>query len=709
MKRLFFLMLLALTINMAYSIPARRGLWRTITLSNGKQLRVELRGDEHLHYWTSETGENYQQNTFAQFERVERSALAKQWRERMPKRVATRATARKVSAYKGKKKCLVILVQYSDVTFSIEQPQNTYQRILNEKDYNEGRFVGSVKDYFLEQSNGLLELDFDVAGPVTLPHAMAYYGANDSNGDDMRAGKMVAEACKAVDSEVDFSAYDWDGDGAVEQVYVCYAGLGEASSNESNSVWPHKFTLKDSDYGQSLKLDGVTVDTYSCGNEREANGELSGIGTFCHEFSHGLGLPDLYDMNQENFGLDAWDLMDYGSYNGDGFVPAGYSAFEKMSMGWLTPSELSGEVQVDKLSAMSNGDSHAYIIYNKGYKDEYYLLENRQQTGWDAALPGHGLMITHVDYDADAWELNKVNTTRNTTSGNDHQRCTIFHADNEDGTDVRYNSSGEKTYPSEVHDLYPSNSNDSLGNHSLPAAKLYHANSDGTFFMNCLISGITENSDGTVAFNYRETNSEETMEEGDSIVVFHETFDKCNGAGGNDGYFHGNLGTGDFIPDNEGWVVISYCYYGANKCARFGNSKNMVTRFDTPTFDLESDTTYFSFRIAGWNAKKDKTLLTIKDGNHSLYETFNISKGSWNTYKVKLVGKGKCCVSFYIEGRCFLDDVLAYCKKETTGIVEVKAAPKRQGIYSLSGVYLGNNLDKLKPGIYIVDGKKIMN
>jgi hypothetical protein len=163
-------------------------------------------------------------------------------------------------------------------------------------------------------------------------------------------------------------------------------------------------------------LDGVTIDTYACSSELTIdyynNNVIDGIGTICHEFSHCLGFPDMYDYTQKNFGMGDWDLMDRGCYNGDGcgFVPAGYSSYEKWCAGWLEPIELKDEdVEVTDLKPLSQGGD-AYVIYNDKNPDEFYLLENRQNVNWDAELPGKGLLVLHADYDPEIWEWNVVNT-----------------------------------------------------------------------------------------------------------------------------------------------------------------------------------------------------------------------------------------------------------------------------------------------------------
>lgn len=209
----------------------------------------------------------------------------------------------------GTKKGLVILVQFSDKSFT--NPANVltlgsgektikalYTDMLNKEGYTDKKTgaIGSVHDYFKDQSNGKFDLSFDVVGPITLSHSYSYYGEHTDNDNDANAPQMIIDACKAVKDSVDFSRYDWDGDGEVEQVYVVYAGEGEATGGDANTVWPHKYNL--SAVGKSLSYNGVKIDTYACSNEvirAEVNGKTRtyymGIGTICHEFSHCLGLP----------------------------------------------------------------------------------------------------------------------------------------------------------------------------------------------------------------------------------------------------------------------------------------------------------------------------------------------------------------------------------------------------------------------------------
>ena len=428
------------------------------------------------------------------------------WRG-IPKRNITAAARLSAARYAtqpnpfiGEKRGLVILAEFPDMQFKAGHDQEKYYNILNTEGYTttEG-FRGSVADYFRDQSAGQFLLTFDVLGPFTTRDSCKYYGANDKDGDDMRAHEMIIEMCQAVDSLVDFTDYDWDGDGEVDEVFVVYAGKGEADGGNINTIWPHMWTLEDA-MDKTITLDGVAINTYACANELTGLGKINGIGTFCHEFSHCLGFPDFYDtINGKQYGMGTFDVMDQGSYGGGGFCPPGYSAYEKMVCGWQMPIVLADEdVDVDSIQPMSdNGET--YIIYNDDYPDEFYTIENRQAKGWDKSYPASGLLVIHVDYDPYLWEMNYPNaiiTDRKAFKeygyeyGNDHPRVTFFHANNRDISPK----------------LYPYIKNDSLTATSTPAAKLYNENSLGKKVMMGSLLNIHKNDDGTMGFFYRAVN-----------------------------------------------------------------------------------------------------------------------------------------------------------------------------------------------------------
>lgn len=341
-------------------------------------------------------------------------------------------------------------------------------------------------------------------GPYTLNHEYAYYGAPLGDSHDVRPCDMVYDACRLADPDVNFADYDWDGDGYVEQVYVLFAGLGQAAGGDENTIWPHEYKLQYGNNGAYVSKDNnVVVNTYACGPELTLQytpvaymERVDGIGTLCHEFSHCLGYPDLYDTNYGgNFGMGEFDLMDAGSYNGESFCPPNYSAYEKWFAGWITPTVLDKPASVKGMQAQDVKYGQAFVVYNDNNKNEYYLIENRQQNVgiWDKQLPASGMMITHVDYDKNIWESNHVNTIVNYSGdyaylNNDHQRLTIFHADNEEGSSA----------DSQAGDLYPFNGNNSLTDTSSPAATIYQ----GGTTMGKPITNITQNEDGSIDFDF---------------------------------------------------------------------------------------------------------------------------------------------------------------------------------------------------------------
>ena len=664
MKRLFTLWVVFFVVLSAMAVPAKPGVWRTISLTDGTQVKVQLVGDEFMHYYQSADGTRYiydaasatyQVYSDSQFSNSRRKAVAR--RAKANNRRVVRRKADAVSIFQGTKKGLIILAQFTDSKFQSGHDRALYNKIANAENYTDNGFKGSVKDYFKAQSAGQFELDFDVVGICQLKNQCSYYGGNDSYGDDLHAGEMVAEACLwAATQDVDFSKYDWDGDGEVDQVFVLYAGKGEADGGAASTVWPHMYYLSESDYGKSLSFNGVKVDTYACSAELNGRGKLGGIGTFCHEFSHCMGFPDLYDTGNSGwFGMGDYDLMCAGNYNGDSKCPAGYSAYEKHECGWLTYQDVTHideALNVTGLKAISDGGS-AYVVKNKAHEDEYYIIENRQNTGWDAYLPSEGVMITHVDYDAYIWWNNMPNTKGNyydenkNVYYNDHQRLTIFRA-------------GRSTSDYGVaSDLYPYNTKNSLTAESNPAATLYNKNSDGTKYMHVDITDICVASDGTASLTFRkadrssggggETDPDTPVTPSGSVLLY-ESFDKCGGTGGNDNQWSGNGVAGSEALsmefDNNGWTSSNKIFSG-NRCVRLGNSgtAGVIT---TPAFSVNGSA-YLSFKAGGWDGTNDATSLTLSVNNGTLSKTsVRIPKGSWNQFGVTITATGTVKVTFKV-------------------------------------------------------------
>ena len=539
--KIVFTILATLCCATMLAIPAKRGQWKTITLSDGRQVRVELRGDERVHWWEDSLHQRYVlcgmrnvecgmrndtetreetrgmwnvecgvRNDTEIWEMVEDSDWSKRYSTRRyshstfhiphstkfvpPSSKITSNTLPSTSNKRG----LIILVEFQNKQFREENDRVMFDRIANEKGFSERGFKGCVSDYFRDQSNGMLDLTFDVIGPVTINNDFEYYGKNvGPDNYDAHPDEMIMEACLLVDDEVNFAEYDWNGDGYVEQVVVIYAGQGEANGGGNNTIWPHEWSLTEADYGKPLSLDKVRIDTYACSPELSTRTRIDGIGTLCHEFSHCLGLPDMYDEDRKNYGMGNWDLMDQGSYNGNGFCPAGYTAYEKMYCGWQQPIVLTTDTVVNDMKPISDGGD-TYIIYNDAHPNEFYMLENRQRIGWDKNLTGTGLLITHIDYDPDVWYWNTVNSFSTYYDKyynefvNDHERCTIFHAD----------ADPSSTISGIIGDAYPFLFNDSLTVNSRPATTLHNRNSAGEKYMQVAIKNIKKNEDKTISFQF---------------------------------------------------------------------------------------------------------------------------------------------------------------------------------------------------------------
>ena len=506
MGRFFGVFLLALMMVSAYAVPAKRGVTKVITLTDGTTVSARLVGDENGHYWLGADGKAYlaagDAGTFREVDVAQVRNKAKVRRSQSNNRRAKRLAPRRVGAtgvFVGEKKGLIILVNFKDTKFKNAHNNALYQRIANEENFKYDQFVGSVYDYFHAQSDGQFLLNFDVVGPVEVSQKQAYYGKNDSQGNDQYPAKMVIEALKLIDGDVNYADYDWDGDGEVEQVYVIYAGMGESDSGDDDTIWPHEYTLDSAHYygdGEGpQRLDGVKIDTYACGSELNGSGTIDGIGTMCHEFSHCLGYPDFYDTDYSGGqGMGYWDLMDAGSYCGDGYQPAGYTSYERWVGGWITPTELTADTTVTDMKSLQEG-GESFIIYNPGNRNEYFLLENRQKTGWDESLLGKGLLILHVDYNAKAWEGNTPNDDPS------HQRMTWIPADNE----YQYFTYERTKYYTEegmATDTYPYGSNNSFSKSTTPAAKFYNKTTNGSYYLDAGVMDIQQNGDGTIGFSF---------------------------------------------------------------------------------------------------------------------------------------------------------------------------------------------------------------
>lgn len=456
--------------------------------ADGSWLTIQMRGDEHGHYVLTSDGiplvfnarqENYEYADWkdgkvqasgikaveasertakvkAFVESLDKSAILESFKRARLQQLQQTLSSRRNASLKagsnpqkeklnnfptiGEVHSLVILVQFADTKFSTvgSDAHQFFNNMLNEPGFTYSNGAnGSARDFYLNSSNGRFQPQFDVIGPVTLPEKYSYYGANQGSSVDnpARLEQFVREACTLADPLVDFSQYDHNQDGYIDNIYFFYAGKGEADSGDGNAIWPHSAYYSDmaKDAGlseTSLKLDGIEVGNYTCSNE--INGTLitpqpAGIGTFVHEFGHVLGLADHYDVNygMTTFAPGSFDTMAQASYNNNGNTPAAFSAYERACLGWLDLTVLKNGVDSLNVLPDLNDSNKAYVVPVGGTNDEeYFIMENRQKKGWDAFIPGHGMLLWHIDYDAKAWEKNELNITGT------HQRVDIVEADN---------------------------------------------------------------------------------------------------------------------------------------------------------------------------------------------------------------------------------------------------------------------------------------
>lgn len=517
MKKLYLMLSMLFAFGAAANAVPAKKLQKVITLTNGTQVSVELRGDEYLSWWEGTDGTAYRatadDTVFEAFDLEAQKPAAAARRARAEQGRVARLARVKNSlkgaddkmrglggdhiTYKGVKKGLVVLVDFKNKKFADGHDLEYYKNVINGKDFSdeEEGYVGSVRDYFLAQSNGQFELDFDVVGPVTMSKNYGYYGNDGAYQKDEKVYEMIKEACDGIQDKVNLKDYDWDGDGEADQVFFLYAGLGQASGGSHSTIWPHESELRYWPCGV-LSYSTGKINTYACANELQPETQGSsryisaGIGTICHEFSHCLGFADMYDTTGGGgYGMSVFDVMDQGSYNGNGFVPCNYTAFERIYAGWVEAIELESPATVKDMKSVSDY-GRPFIMYNYKNTNEYFLMENRQNTGWDKGLYGsNGLLIVHVNYVPSRWANNSVNS-----SAEKIQCCTVVNADGS-RENTQYSLQGD-LYPYEVKGV---TMNDEFTDESEPAAKLYTKNSDNSYALGIPITNI-KRSKGSVSF-----------------------------------------------------------------------------------------------------------------------------------------------------------------------------------------------------------------
>lgn len=384
-----------------------------ITQADGTTVTVHITGDEYSHYFLALDGTPMFLNDKGFLQADEQLPYKDEQRRRMA-RIAKQQTGAGNSVFPttGSPHSLVILVGFKDVKF--EQKRDDFDALLNEKGYSYNGATGSCRDYYTASSFGKFTPYFDVVGPFTLENDMAFYGGQSGKNNDANPGAMVAEACQmAAASGVNFADYDTNSDGLLDNVFIYYAGHNQAEGGPADAIWPHQSSIAN----RNVVLNGVRVDSYACTSEyRGYSGSTRcGIGTFCHEFGHVIGQPDFYDTDYNYYSVGDWDIMCSGSYNNQGRTPPTFTSYERFYEGWLTPTQLTlaGTFMLEPLEASNTAYLIAASEHNMSGKQpspsEFFMLEYRDGNGWDSGLPGHGMLIWHIDYSASAWTSNTPN------------------------------------------------------------------------------------------------------------------------------------------------------------------------------------------------------------------------------------------------------------------------------------------------------------
>ncbi len=708
--KVFFVLMFTLFAHSALAVPAYPYPVK-FKQPDGATLSVILKGDEFHKYYTTEDGvliTKSEQGLF-NYARLEsgnkvvdtgikakdlslRSAGERSFVANLPKNPDMSLSAGRMRAKKavvattplqrypkeGSPRSLVILVNFSDLEFVVPNPKQSFTDLLNKKDYSANGATGSARDYFRDNSSGAFTPQFDVVGPYTLPNTLKFYGENTDDGDDINPAQMVVDACQlAHNDSVDFSVYDTDSDGIVDNVFIYYAGYNEAEWADENTVWPHRWGVyPNSMFGgsgnysgtvQSTIFNGKRVEDYACTSELKSNSgaDMCGIGTFVHEFGHVLGLADMYPTNgSEHFTLSDWNVMDGGAYLNEGRTPPAYNAFERFQLGYLNPKILSENSTTITLEPLVS-KNEAYLVSKSGTHNldgdnpsptEFFLLENRQKTNWDAFLPGHGMLIYRINYDKNDWYYNEPNNNANKMGvqlmpADGVESESTLSGDPFPGTSnitafdfvFRSNEKLEKGIRniSETNEVISFIYSTPLGVPAVPQS------SDS---ITTTKSGFLAKWNAVPDATAYTLNVYTKTEGGEEETVFTENFDQFSAGQPNSGAHSTDVSnTLDSYTQTAGWKGAKVFQAGGSVKIGSSSSLGYIT---TPALDLSADGGGFTlkFDATAWIGDEKSLKIFINDGLQLMVDNMDNTKNSFTSYEIQFSGGGTSSTEIKFEG-----------------------------------------------------------
>ena len=604
----------------------------------------------------------------------------------------------------GKRKVLVILMQFADVKFT--KSHEDFDDLFNKKNYAVDGAKGSVWNYYDYASYGLLDLHSDVIGPFDAQHDMEYYGGNVGWGsNDKNPYALFQEALDKAAGIVNLAEYDTDGDGYVDNIHIIYAGYGEEAGASSDAIWAHE------SYLSTIEKNGVKIDRYSCAPELRSNrgGGISRIGPHCHEIGHALGAMDYYDTDYNTggyySGTGKWDVMASGSWNEDGISPANFNPYTKAyDFGWCEIVNVSENSQL--LISSSSFSNKIYRI-NSSNSNEFFLLENRQKESFDSSVPGHGLLIFHISEDI---EKQKVKNTINSTYP---QSCYIVCASSGyravSSTPTSYGDidSGGCPYPGETNKT-------TFDYYSIPAALCNTGNYAGFS-----LSSIMEKEDNTILLDVRFDTVSEEEPKGDGEIIWKEQFDDVvlnsfwtqeNLEGNNGWKISKNLS----ITDPNSWLQLAPTFSPFDS-----ESNRIVTRLKSTILEALPGKYVLSLKMACVDKKAIEGAtdsIKISFYNHGIPNNINYSfpvfSEVWAEHSV-LIDEAMLPIEFSIDGICYrnstlmIDDIIIQQKKEETSIGYIEEEKNSHVVYSITGVRVTLEYMRSHHGFYIINGKKV--